>query len=113
MIVWLADALGVPPAKLLGEAASRLRTKEEALAYCEQLKVEVSMTRTRLVDWQDSPKAMVAAVTNIAKLVCHQKSVGFVLTPQRRGVWLVENELHVSARNLDGAIPSLFRPEIL
>jgi hypothetical protein len=96
-----------------GDAASKLRTKEEALAYCEELKADVTMTRTKLRDWQDSPKAMVAAVTNIAKLVCQERSVGFVPTPQRRGVWLVENDLHVSARNLDGAIPSLFRPEIL
>jgi hypothetical protein len=50
------------------DAASRLRTKDEALAYCEALKVMVTMTRTKLVDWQDSPKAMVAACSAPRKL---------------------------------------------
>ncbi len=95
------------------KAASKLRTKDEALAYCEELKILVTMTRTKLVDWQDTPKAMVAAVTNIAMLACQERSIGFVASPQRRGVWLLDNALHVSARNLDGAIPSLFRPKLL
>lgn len=118
--------LVVPPAEMklfllyLGEreagfdeVSSCLRTKEEALAYCEKLKWEVATTRTKLADWQDSPKAMVAAVTNVAKLVCEEKSIGFVPAPQRRGVWLMENNLHVSARNLDGAIPALYRPKVV
>jgi len=94
-------------------AASRLRTRDEALAYCAGLKVTVGMTTTKLEGWTDSPKAMVAAVTNIAKLVCEEKSIDFVPSPQRRCVWLAENDLHVSARNLDGAIPTLYRPKIV
>jgi hypothetical protein len=94
-------------------AASMLRTKEEALDYCEKLKLVVTMTTTRIEEWQNSPNAMVAAVTNIAKLVCQEKSIGFVPKPHRRGVWLSEDNLHVSARNLDGAIPSLFEPKVL
>lgn len=95
------------------EAASKLRTKSEALAYCDDLKWEVTVTSTRLEGWQDSPKALVAAVTNIAKLVCQEKSIGFIPAPQRRGVWLHDKHLHVSARNLDGAIPSLLEPRVL
>jgi hypothetical protein len=95
------------------EAALKLRTKEQALDYCEGLKLVVAMTKTKLVGWQDSPKAMVAAVTNVANIVCEEKSVGLVASPQKRGVWLIDNDLHVSARNLDGAIPSLFQPSIL
>ena len=33
--------------------------------------------------------------------------------PQRRCVWCVKNGLHVTARNLDGAIPSLANPTII
>jgi hypothetical protein len=95
------------------EATSKLRTKEEALIYCKNLKWEVTVTSTKLEGWTDAPKAMVAAATNIAKLVCQEKSIGFVPTPQRRGVWLLENNLHVTARNLDGSIPSLYQPKII
>jgi hypothetical protein len=56
---------------------------------------------------------MVAAVTNIAKLVCERRSVEIVEAPQRRCVWLKDNSLHVSVRNLDGAIPALYRPEFV
>jgi hypothetical protein len=94
-------------------AAQRLRTKEQALAYCERLKLKVAINKTKLEGWQDSPKAMVAAVTNVANLVCSKKSVNLVANPQKRGVWLLDNHLHVSARNVDGAIPSLFKPSIL
>jgi len=95
------------------EAFAKLRTKEEALAYCENLKLEVAMTSTKLEGWTDSPKAMVAAVTNIARLVCQERSISFVPNPQRRCVWFNENDMHVSVRNLDGAIPSLSRPVII
>jgi len=57
------------------------------------------MTRTKPAEWQDTPKAMVAAVTNIAMLVCRERSIGFVPAPQRREVWLLNNDLNVSARN--------------
>lgn len=95
------------------EAASTLRTKDEALAYCEGLKLQVAMTSTKMEGWTDTPKAMVAAVTNIAKVVCQEKSIDLVPNPQRRCVWLLENDLHVSARNLDGAIPALFQPKVI
>ena len=95
------------------EVFTQLRTKQEALVYCENLKYEVAMTTTKLEGWTDSPKAMVSAVTNIAKLVCLEKSIECVPNPQRRCVWFKENDLHVSARNLDGAIPTLSRPKIV
>ena len=95
------------------KAFARLRTRDEALAYCEGLKLEVGMTTTKLEGWTDSPKALTAAVTNIAKLVCELKSVSLVKDPQRRCVWLKDNSLHVSARNLDGAMPALYRPDFV
>ncbi len=95
------------------EAFARLRSKDEALAYCDGLKMEVRMTRTKLEGWTDSPKAMIAAVTNIAKLVCEKKGISLVHDPQRRCVWLRDNNLHVSVRNLDGAVPALYRPKVV
>ena len=94
-------------------AASQLRTKVEALEYCDRLKWEFTMTSTKLQGWTDTPKALVAAVTNVARLLCTEKSVGFVPIPQSRGVWVREEQLHVTARNLDGAIPSLLQPSII
>jgi hypothetical protein len=94
-------------------AADKLRTKDQALAYCEELKAKVSMTSTKLEGWTDSPKATVAAVTNIANLVCKKKGVSIDSNPQRRCVWLQENDLHVSVRNLDGAVPALAYPKII
>lgn len=35
------------------------------------------------------------------------------MAPTRRCVWLEGNQLHVTARNLDGAIPSLESPEAI
>ena len=95
------------------EASAELRNKEEAMAYCEKLKVEVAMTKTKLAGWTDSPKALVAAVTNVATLVCGEKHVSLNPNPQRRCLWLKDNHLHVTVRNLDGAIPALSHPKIV
>lgn len=95
------------------EAASKLRTKEEALAFCDQLRVEVLMTSTKLEGWTNSPKVMVAAVSNMARLVCEERGATIEPDPQRRCLWLNENDLHVSVRNLDGAIPALAYPKIV
>ncbi len=94
-------------------ARSLLRTEEEALAYCEQIGAEVKKVRTKSQDHHQSSAAMVAAVSYIAGEHCLERSVGFDKAPNRRCVWLVNNQLHVTARNLDGAIPSLDSPEIV
>lgn len=96
-----------------GAAYSSLRTKDQAISYCERLKFKVGITSTKLEGWTNSPKAMVAAVTNIARATCAKTSLDLVESPQKRCVWVQNNALHVSARNLDGAIPSLFRPRIV
>ena len=56
---------------------------------------------------------MIAAVAGIAGEVCRKYGLGLQDDPQTRCVWFVGNELHVSARNLDGAIPSLMNPSIV
>ncbi len=90
-----------------------LRLEEEALAYCDSVGAEVTKTRTKSQDHHQSSAAMVAAVSYIAGEYCLARGVTFNKSPQRRCVWLVNNELHVTARNLDGAIPSLDSPQMV
>ena len=52
-------------------------------------------------------------MTGVAKLICDSKSVTFASKPDRRCLWLLYHHLHVTARNLDGAIPSLANPSIV
>lgn len=90
-----------------------LRTEEEALAYCERIGAEVTKTRTQSQDHHQSPKAMVAAVSYIVGEHCLERGLDFNVAPTRRCVWLVDNQLHVTARNLDGAVPSLDSPKLI
>lgn len=94
-------------------ATDLLRTEEEALAYCDLIGAEVTKTRTKSQDHHQSSAAMVAAVSYIAGEYCLSHGLTFSKAPQRRCVWLVNNQLHVTARNLDGAIPSLDSPEMM
>ncbi len=95
------------------EATDLLRTEEEALAFCRHIEVEASTNATRLAGYHQSSKSLIAGVAAVAQLVCDEKGTQFVPNPQRRCAWLVENHLHVTARNLDGAIPSLANPSII
>lgn len=94
-------------------ATSMLRTEEEALDFCAEIGAEVTKVRTRSQDHHQSSAAMVAAVSYIAGEHCLARGMGFSKAPDRRCVWLVDNQLHVTARNLDGAIPSLDSPEMV
>ncbi len=55
----------------------------------------------------------VAAVSDIAKKICASKKIDIEPNPQTRCVWLNTNSLHITARNLDRAIPSLGNPIII
>ena len=94
-------------------AVSLLRTEEEALDYCDKIGAEVTKTRTKNQDHHQSSAAMVAAVSYIGGEHCLARGTGFVRAPIRRCVWLAGDQLHVTARNLDGAIPSLDSPEVV
>ncbi|MEW6636824.1 MAG: hypothetical protein AB1425_08420 [Actinomycetota bacterium] len=90
-----------------------LRTEEEALAYCRSIGAEVRKVRTQSQDHHQSSAAMVAAVSYIAGEYCLECDLTFNKSPDRRCVWMVNNQLHVTARNLDGAIPSLDSPRMV
>lgn len=94
------------------EVFRSLRSEEEALSFCSQLQITPKYTTTQSNHHQSS-KALVATVSAIASKVCSDASIDINPNPQARCVWLKENGLHVSVRNLDGAIPSLFNPKVI
>lgn len=90
-----------------------LRTEEEAIGFCKSLGVEVGTTRTQSTDHHQASKALVGTVTAIAQSVCKSKGLSLDCNPQTRCVWCADNGLHITARNLDGAIPALINPRIV
>ena len=92
---------------------SCLRDEDEALAFCDSLGLEVGKTSTRSKEHHQSSKALVAAVTGLAEKICRRQGVPLDSNPQRRVVWCNDQGLHVSARNLDGAVPGLFNPIVV
>ena len=95
------------------QANGLLRTENEALAFCTKMEIEAAKNVTQLPGYYQSSKSLIAGVAAVAKLVCQKKNVTFVSSPQRRCAWLVDNQLHVTARNLDGAIPDLANPAVV
>ncbi len=94
-------------------AFSSLRDEVDALKFCKRKAILVKKTTTKNQDHHQSSKAIIATVNAISERVCQQKKVGINPNPQRRCVWCVEKGLHVSVRNIDGAIPSLANPSII
>lgn len=95
---------------LLELALASLRNENEAMAFCKKKKFSVGSTTTRNQTHHQSSKALIAAVTGIARKACVDARIDVDLDPQRRAIWFTAHGLHVSARNLDGAIPSLVNP---
>jgi hypothetical protein len=94
------------------QAEAMLRTEAEALAFCATLGVTAEKVKTKSEHHQSSA-AMVAAVSAVAGRECAKRGVPVSIKPDRRCVWLVNNHLHVTARNLDGAIPALDAPSLV
>ncbi len=92
------------------QAFRAFRTEAEGLAFCKKLGVTVTVTKTKMKEHHQSSKCLVAAVTTIAKDICDMRNLTLAPNPQTRCVWFVRQGLHVTARNLDGAIPSLTNP---
>lgn len=112
LIVMLEDYIAESEA-LLSIALDLLRVEKDALNFCKKKKFRVGATRTQNKSHYQSSKALIAAVSEIAKKSCRKAKVDVELDPQRRAVWNLKNGLHVSARNLDGAIPSLQSPKAI
>jgi len=100
--------------RVMTEAAlDLLRTEQEAVAFCKASGFSVGTVRTKNTDHHQSAKAIVATATNIAVDVCDRKGITLDGNPQHRCAWCAKNGLHVTARNLDGAIPALANPLII
>lgn len=97
-------------AELMKYSLEALRTEDEALKFCKRKKFAVGSTKTRNLTHHQSSKALIATVSGIARKACADAGIGVDLDPQRRAIWFTGQGLHVSARNLDGAIPSLENP---
>lgn len=97
----------------LTAALSRLRDEKEALELCSRNGWSVEATTTQSQDHHQSSKALIAAVSNIATRVVSRRGLTLEANPQSRCVWLERNQLHVTARNLDGAIPGLTNPRVV
>lgn len=99
--------------KLIEVALKSLRTEDEAKEYCTRHGITWGTTPTRNTDHHQSSKTLVATVGTIARKVCEASNVTLDVDPTRRCVWLIDNHLHVTARNLDGAIPGLRDPYVV
>ncbi len=110
LLVELLTSYIADSADLLKKSLLMLRTEEEAMAFCKKNKFLVGSTKTKNLSHHQSSKALIAGVSGIARKACKDAGVEVDLDPQRRAIWFSEKGLHVSARNLDGAIPSLENP---
>jgi hypothetical protein len=94
-------------------ADALLRTEVEALAYCAKLGAVVAQVKTKSADHHQSSAAMVATVGAIALGKCQPLRLDVIIKPDRRCAWVDNDILHVTARNIDGAIPSLLHPAVI
>jgi hypothetical protein len=92
---------------------TRLRDEEAAKKYCRDNAIEFGTTATQNADHHQASKALVATVSTIAVQECSKRGIQVDPNPHKRCVWCNENGLHVTARNLDGAIPSTVNPYIV
>lgn len=97
----------------LQAANSTLRDEASAIKFANSVKARIRVIATQSADHHQSSAATVAAVSFIAEKVCKAKGLDCDTAPQRRCVWLVKNQLHVTARNLDGAAPGLLFPKVI
>ena len=92
---------------------SMLRTEDQAVKACTDRQFKVEFTKTKNKDHHQSPKAVVSLVNGIVEQVCRSRGVTYDSNPQSRCVWCTERRLHVTARNMDGAIPGLANPVVV
>lgn len=89
------------------------RSEEESIKFCKDNGFSFGVTQTKSKDHHQSSKTLIAAVSGIAETVCYKQKVSVETNPQERCVWLKNNVLHVSARNLDGALPATKDPFVV
>lgn len=98
---------------LLSTFPQLLRTEEKSQLYCRESAIEYGHTKTKNASHHQSSKSLIASVNAIADKVCSELGQTVDNNPQSRCVWFNNNNLHVTARNLDGAIPCLKNPYLI
>ena len=91
----------------------QLRDEKSAKQFCVENAIKFGTTTTKNKDHHQASKALVATVSAIAHEECTKRGIELDQNPQRRCIWCNTNGLHVTARNLDGAIPSTLNPKII
>jgi hypothetical protein len=88
-----------------------LRTEEEAKETCKTLGLTWEETKSKKNT--NSYGMMVKTVSRISQSVCEKFKETIDINPQTRCIWSKNGKLHVTTRNLDGAIPSLNNPYVV
>lgn len=99
--------------QVLPRVVALLRTEERANLFCKEQGISVGVTTTRSTDHHQSTKPLVAAAGHIARKVAREYNLDSNVNPQLSCFWTEESRLAVTARNLDGAIPSLENPSVV
>lgn len=94
-------------------AFALLRSEKDALKFCVDSRIKVGKTTTKSLEHHQSSKAVVATVSALAKRICDKRRLAFDPNPQTRCAWCIKNLLHVTARNMDGAITAVANPSII
>lgn len=95
------------------EAFELFRSEKDSIKFCKDNGYSFGLTQTKSKDHHQSSKTLIAAVSGIAEAICMKQNVTVETNPQERCVWLKKNVLHVSARNLDGAVPATKDPFVV
>ena len=112
-LIDLLDTYISDRATQLEDSLNLLRTEEEAKAFCNSIDIEYGYTKTQSNDHHQSSKSLIAAVDGITQHILHKHNISYNSDPQNRCIWFKENNLHVTSRNLDGAVPGLTNPFII
>lgn len=99
--------------RIFNALVNRLRTEEESQAFCNKQKFIWKLTKTKSKDHHQASKTLIASVEGIAKPICESHGLSVDVSPQNRCVWKIGSKLHVTARNLDGAIPGTSDPFVV
>ena len=108
----MLDYLKYRDAKLANVMVN-LRTESDSLSFWKAKQIKWKITKTKSEDHHQSSGSVVATVSHIANEVCIKFGIGLEANPQKRCVWNLKNYLHVSSRNLDGAISGLENPFVV
>jgi hypothetical protein len=100
--------------KRVGELTHFMRTEKDAKKACDEKGIKHGVTKTKNQTHHQSSKSTVSLVDHITKDVCNSLGVDCDTKPHSRCYWKDHcGQLHVTVRNLDGAVPTLANPYLV